>query len=64
MTAIPSALEIPLGDVVKAWREYRGWSVPEVLLSGHHANIEQWRAAQSAERTARWRPDLIDDDHM
>ena len=29
MTAIPSALEIPLGDVVKAWREYRGWSVTE-----------------------------------
>lgn len=29
MTAIPSALEIPLGDVVKAWREHRGWSVTE-----------------------------------
>jgi tRNA (guanine37-N1)-methyltransferase len=41
--------------------EYRGLRVPDILLSGHHANIEQWRAAQAAERTARWRPDLIDD---
>ena len=27
--------------------DYRGWSVPEVLLSGHHANIESWRLEQS-----------------
>jgi tRNA (guanine37-N1)-methyltransferase len=30
--------------------EYRGWSVPEVLLSGHHARIKEWRLAQSAAR--------------
>jgi tRNA (guanine37-N1)-methyltransferase len=30
--------------------EYRGWGVPEVLLSGHHARIRQWRLAQSATR--------------
>jgi tRNA (guanine37-N1)-methyltransferase len=30
--------------------EYRGWSVPEVLLSGHHENIRQWRAEQSRRR--------------
>jgi tRNA (guanine37-N1)-methyltransferase len=42
--------------------EYRGLHVPEILLSGHHANIERWRADQAAERTARWRPDLIVDD--
>jgi tRNA (guanine37-N1)-methyltransferase len=32
--------------------EYRGWSVPEVLLSGHHERIEQWRLQQSRERGA------------
>jgi tRNA (guanine37-N1)-methyltransferase len=32
--------------------EYRGWRVPEVLLSGHHANIEQWRRERSRERGA------------
>jgi tRNA (guanine37-N1)-methyltransferase len=30
--------------------EYRGWSVPEVLLSGHHANIQKWRMEQSRQR--------------
>ncbi|MGH2914319.1 MAG: tRNA (guanosine(37)-N1)-methyltransferase TrmD [Solirubrobacteraceae bacterium] len=33
--------------------EHRGWRVPQVLLSGHHANIAQWRAAQSRERAVR-----------
>ena len=32
--------------------EFRGWRVPEVLLSGHHARIEEWRREQSRERTA------------
>jgi tRNA (guanine37-N1)-methyltransferase len=32
--------------------EYRGWSVPEVLLSGHHANIRRWRLEQARERAA------------
>ncbi len=41
--------------------EYRGWIVPEVLLSGDHARIEQWRAAQRRERTERRRPDLLSD---
>ena len=40
-------------------REYRGWQVPEVLLSGHHARIQQWRAIQAERRTRRWRPDLL-----
>ncbi|MCC7187026.1 MAG: hypothetical protein IT185_12330, partial [Acidobacteria bacterium] len=39
--------------------EYRGWSVPEVLLSGHHANIERWRRDQRLERTRERRPDLL-----
>ena len=33
--------------------EYRGWKVPEVLLSGHHANIESWRREQSRKRAER-----------
>jgi len=39
--------------------EYRGLGVPAILLSGHHAKIEQWRAAQAAERTRIRRPDLV-----
>ena len=39
--------------------EYRGMTVPEVLLSGHHAEIAKWRRRQSIIRTARRRPDLI-----
>ena len=38
--------------------EFRGWKVPDVLLSGHHAEIEAWRRAQSRERTRMRRPDL------
>ena len=42
-------------------REYRGWAVPDVLLSGHHGKVEAWRKEQSRQRTRRIRPDLIDD---
>lgn len=41
-------------------REYRGRHVPEVLLSGNHAEIEAWRRRQSAKRTRARRPDLLD----
>jgi tRNA (guanine37-N1)-methyltransferase len=40
--------------------EFRGWEVPEVLRSGDHGRIEQWRRAQSLARTLRLRPDLVD----
>ncbi len=40
--------------------EFRGWKVPDVLLSGHHANIEKWRRTQSIERTWKRRPELLD----
>lgn len=40
--------------------EFRGWEVPEVLLSGDHGRIEEWRAARRLERTSRRRPDLLD----
>ena len=39
--------------------EFRGWGVPEILLSGHHAEIEKWRREQSRERTKKRRPDLL-----
>lgn len=39
---------------------YEGSAVPEVLLSGDHAKIAQWRRMNALERTARWRPDLLD----
>ena len=39
--------------------EFRGWSVPEMLLSGHHAQIALWRRRQSILRTRRRRPDLL-----
>lgn len=40
--------------------EWEGKKVPEVLLSGHHANVEKWRAEQSLERTKVKRPDLYE----
>ena len=39
--------------------EYRGMAVPDVLLSGHHAEIERWRRRKSLERTLARRPDLL-----
>jgi tRNA (guanine37-N1)-methyltransferase len=39
--------------------EFRGWKVPEVLLSGDHARIERWRREQSILRTRQRRPDLL-----
>ena len=41
--------------------EWRGQIVPEVLLSGHHANIEKWRGEKSLEVTKQKRPDLLKD---
>jgi len=40
--------------------EFRGWDVPEVLLSGDHAKINQWRREQSLRRTFERRPDLLE----
>jgi len=42
--------------------EYRGLEIPEVLMSGHHANIEAWRREQSLARTQQRRPDLLDEE--
>lgn len=39
---------------------YRGWDVPEVLISGHHENVAKWRHRESLRRTAERRPDLLE----
>ena len=39
--------------------EYKGWRVPDILLSGHEAKIAEWRHEQALERTQRLRPDLL-----
>jgi tRNA (guanine37-N1)-methyltransferase len=45
--------------------DFRGWNVPEVLLSGNHGAIEVWRRAQRLQRTRERRPDLLaDGDHF
>lgn len=41
--------------------QYKGWRVPDVLLSGHEAKIRDWEFQQSLERTKRLRPDLLED---
>ncbi len=43
--------------------EFRGQRVPEVLLSGHHARILEWRSQQARQRTLQRRPDLLTEKH-
>ena len=40
--------------------EYNGWKVPDVLLSGNHAAIDQWQEEQALARTRERRPDLLE----
>lgn len=42
-------------------RDFKGLQVPEILLSGHQANIDKWKLEQALERTRQRRPDLLDD---
>ncbi|HCO93972.1 MAG TPA: tRNA (guanosine(37)-N1)-methyltransferase TrmD, partial [Phycisphaerales bacterium] len=41
--------------------DFRGMKVPEILLSGDHAKITEWRRQQALERTKKWRPDLLEE---
>ncbi len=41
--------------------EYNGWKVPDILMSGHEAKIDQWRHERSIERTKKRRPGMIED---
>jgi tRNA (guanine37-N1)-methyltransferase len=54
------SFETPLLDYPQYTRpaSFRGWAVPEVLLSGNHGAIAQWRQEQQIERTRQRRPDL------
>ena len=38
---------------------YKGWKIPDILLSGHQEKIDEWRHQQSLERTKKLRPDLL-----
>ncbi|MNN84737.1 tRNA (guanine-N(1)-)-methyltransferase [compost metagenome] len=40
--------------------EFRGWKVPDILLSGHHANVADWRRKEALRRTWLRRPDLLE----
>jgi tRNA (guanine37-N1)-methyltransferase len=44
--------------------EFRGWKVPDVLLSGNHGEIAAWRKEQALERTRKNRPDLLSGDSL
>ncbi len=50
-------LEYPQYSRPEVWHDKK---VPEILLSGHHANVEKWRLEKSLERTMKYRPDLYD----
>lgn len=50
-------LEYPQYSRPEVWHDKK---VPEILMSGHHANIEKWRREQSVIRTAKNRPDLLE----
>lgn len=47
------------GPIYTRPAEYKGWRVPDVLLSGHAARIDEWRHQQAVERTRSLRPDLL-----
>ncbi len=51
-------LEYPQYSRPEIWHDKQ---VPPILLSGHHANVEKWRREQSVIRTAKWRPDLLEE---
>ena len=53
-------LEYPQYTKPSVWRNME---VPEVLMSGHHANVEKWRREKSYENTLKKRPDLLEQEH-
>ncbi len=62
MSAVEESFEDNLLEYPQYTRPevFMGKKVPEILLSGHHANISTWRRQQSLERTAKLRPDLLE----
>ena len=62
LSAVDESFEGSLLEYAQYTRpaEFEGRNVPEVLLSGDHARIAAWRRRNAIERTARWRPDLLE----
>ncbi|OGM60666.1 tRNA (guanosine(37)-N1)-methyltransferase TrmD [Candidatus Woesebacteria bacterium RIFCSPLOWO2_01_FULL_39_10b] len=56
VTGVPRLLGSPLYTRPE---NFKGWKVPEVLLSGNHKEIEKWRLKKSLEKTRKFRPDLL-----
>ena len=63
---LPGALGSPESEIDESFdpqytrpAEFRGWTVPDVLLSGDHKKIAEWRCRESEKRTAAIRPDLL-----
>ena len=57
---IPGAIGDEQSALSDSFQEYKGWRVPDVLLSGHQRKIDEWKHEQSLERTRRLRPDLLE----
>jgi dihydroorotate dehydrogenase (NAD+) catalytic subunit len=54
-------LMLKLSPIYTRPAEYKGWKVPDILLSGNQRKIQEWEMEQSLERTQRLRPDLLDE---
>ena len=58
MLAGATAIQIGTANFIDP-ADYKGWKVPDILLSGHEAKIKEWELQQSLERTRKLRPDLL-----
>ena len=61
---IPSQQDYWSIHIIHVLQEFRGMKVPDVLLSGNHAKIEEWREEQSLKRTFERRPDLLENTQL
>ena len=52
--------DLPAAPIYTRPADYKGWKVPDILLSGHEAKIKEWEMEQALERTKRLRPDLLE----
>lgn len=52
------------GPIYTRPADYKGWKVPDILLSGHFAKIEEWREEKAFEHTKNRRPDLLDENNL
>jgi tRNA (guanine37-N1)-methyltransferase len=52
------------GPIYTRPADYKGWKVPDVLMSGHFAKIDKWREDMAYEHTKNRRPDLLDENNL